>query len=90
MRILLYFKPCGIFICYAILFVVRAEENVEDSTQRRAIQRPTPEVPSKQVAEEDIQPKRSAECWNCTASEGVILYSGKDDNFMFDFPCIIS
>jgi hypothetical protein len=81
MRILVYFNPCGIFICYAILFVVRAEENVEDSTQKRAFQRPTPEVPSKQVAEEDIQPQRSAEWWNCTACEGVILYNGKDDNF---------
>ena len=81
MRILVYFNLCGIFICYVILFVVGAEENVEDSTQRRAFQRPAPEVPGQQVAEEDIQPLRSAEWWNCTACEGVILYNGNDDNF---------
>jgi len=81
MRILLYFNPCGIFICYAVLFVVRAEENVEDSTQRRAFHRPEQEVPSQQVAEEDKQPLRSAEWWNDTACEGVILYNGNDDNF---------
>ena len=73
MRILVYFNPRGIFICCAILSVVRAEENVEFSTQRRAFQRPTPEVPGKQMAEEDIQPLRSAEWWNVTACERDIL-----------------
>jgi hypothetical protein len=81
MRILVYFNPCGIFICYAILFVVRAEENVEDSTQRRAFQRPVQDVRGKQVAGQNMQPLRSAEWWNGTACEGVILHNGNDNNF---------
>ena len=81
MRILAYCNPCGIFICYAILFVVRAEENIEDSTQRRSFQRPTREVLGKRVAEEDLQPLRSAEWWNGTACEGVIPYNGNVNNF---------
>jgi hypothetical protein len=81
MRILVYFNPCGIFICYAILFVVRAKENVEYSTQRRAFKRSRPEIPGKQVAEEDIQPLRIAECRNGTACGGVILQNGNDNNF---------
>jgi len=81
MRIMVYFNPCGIFFCYAILFVVRAEGNIEDYTQRRAFQRPTPEIPGKQMAKEDIQPLPSAEWRNGTAREGVILYNGKDNNF---------
>jgi len=81
MRILVYINPCGIFICYAILFVVRAEENIEDSTQRRAFQRSTQEVQGKRAAEEDIQPVRSAEWWNGTTRDGVIPYNGNDNNF---------
>jgi len=81
MRILAYLNPCGIFVSYALLIVVRAEENIEDSTQRRAFQRPKREILGKQVAEEDIQPLGSAEWWNGTACEGVISYNGKDNNF---------
>jgi hypothetical protein len=83
MRILVYFNPCGIFICYTLLFVVRAEENVEDYTQRRTFQKSTLEVPGKQMAEEDIQQLRSAEWRNGTAREGVILYNGKDNKFSY-------
>jgi len=79
-RILACFNPCGIFICYAVLFVVRAEENTEDSTQRRAFERPTREVLGKRVAEENIQPLRDAEWCNGTACEGVIPYNGNDNN----------
>lgn len=74
-RILAYFNPCGIFICYAVLFVVRAEENTEDSIQRREFERPTREVPGKRVAEENIQPLRGAEWCNGTACEGVNPYN---------------
>jgi hypothetical protein len=81
MRILVYFNPCGIFICYAILFVVRAEENVEDSTQISALQRPAQEVPGKQEAEENIEPLRSAMLWNGTACEGVNLDDDNDEKF---------
>jgi hypothetical protein len=56
MRILVYINLCGIFICYTILFVVRAEENVKDSTKRSAFQSPAQEVPGKQEAEENIEP----------------------------------
>jgi hypothetical protein len=80
-KILVYFNPCGICICYAILFVVRGEENVEDSTQRSVFQRPAQEVPGKQEAEENIEPLRSAVWWNGTACEGVNLYNDNDDNF---------
>ena len=81
MRILAHFNPCGIFICYAILSVIHAEESVEDSAQRTALQRPALEVPGKHVAEEDVPPLRSALWWNGTVCEKDILYNGNDNNF---------
>jgi hypothetical protein len=81
MRILVYFNLCGIFICYTILFVVRAEENVEDSTQTSAFQSPAQEVPGKQEDEEDIEPLRSAMCWDGKSCEGVNLDDDNDDKF---------
>jgi glucan-binding YG repeat protein len=81
MKILAHFNPCGFFICYSVLYVIRAEENVEDSTQRTALQVPTLEVPDKHVAEEDLQSLRSAMWWNGTVCEKDILYYYNDDNF---------
>ena len=75
-RILVYFNPCGIFICYSILFVVRAEGNIENYTQRRAFQKPTPEVLRKQLPEEDIGKGKPGKvqalrlCTGCTAHRG--------------------
>jgi hypothetical protein len=81
MRILVCFNPCGIFICYAILFVVGAEVNVEYSTQRSAFLRSAQEVPSKQEAEGNIETSRSAVWWSGTACEGVGSRNDNDDKF---------
>jgi hypothetical protein len=80
-RILVYFNPCGIFICYAILFVVGAEVNVEDSTQRSAFLIPAQNVPGKQEAEGNIDTSRSAVLWSGAACEGFTSYNDNDDNF---------
>jgi hypothetical protein len=61
--------------------VVRAEVNVEDSTQKSAFQSPALEVPGKQEDEEDIEPLRSAYRWNGKACEGVNLDDDNDDKF---------
>jgi hypothetical protein len=81
MRIQVCFNPCGIFICYAILFVVGAEGNVEDSTQRSAFLRSVQVVPGKQEAEGNIETSRSAVWWSGTACEGDTLYNDNDDKF---------
>jgi hypothetical protein len=61
--------------------VVRAEVNVEDSTQTSAFQSPAQEVPVKQEDEEIIEPLRSAMWWNGKACDGVNLDDGNDDKF---------
>jgi hypothetical protein len=81
MRILVCFNPCGIFICYAILFVVGAEVNVEDSTLRSAFLIPAQEVPGKQEAEGNIETSQSAVWWSGTACEGVTSCNDNDDKF---------
>jgi hypothetical protein len=81
MRILVCFNLCGIFICYAILFVVGAEVNVEDSTQSSAFLIPAQEVIGKQEVEGNIEKSRSAVWWSGTACEGVTLCNDKDDKF---------
>jgi hypothetical protein len=81
MRILVFFNPCGIFICYAILFVVGAEVNVEDSTQRIAYLKPEKEVPGMQETEGNIETSQSAVWWSGTAGEGASSYSENDDEF---------
>jgi hypothetical protein len=82
MRNLVCFNPCEIFICYAILFVVGAEGNVEDSTQRSAFLKPAQKVPGKQEAERNIETSRSAVWWSGTACEGVTLCNDNDDKFI--------
>jgi hypothetical protein len=81
MRILVCFNPSGIFICYAILFVVGAEVNVNDSTQGSAFLIPAQEVPGKQQIKGNNETSGSA-VWLCGAAcEGVNLYNHTDDKF---------
>jgi hypothetical protein len=79
-RVLVNFDPCRIFICYAILVVVRAEENVEDSTRRTTLQKSMQDPVDKHVAGENVRQLRSGASCTGTACEGVILRHGDDDN----------
>jgi hypothetical protein len=81
MRILVCFNLCGIFICYAILFVVGAEVNVEDSTQISAFLIPAQEVKGKQEASGNIDTSRSALWCSGAACEEVTSYTDNDEKF---------
>jgi hypothetical protein len=77
MRNLALFNPCRILVCYAVLFVVRAEENVEVSTQITAFQAPRQELPVNYLSGDDLQALLT---WNGTNCEGIISYSKNDED----------